>query len=219
MKNMFNVRMDCREHAPVLHQALRDMGFGVTVEQLKIGDFQLDPDITIERKTVSDFCLSLVDGRLFRQAYLLVSGCENPLVIIEGGNFSDSNVKVGQAALKGALITLALTFRLPVLRSRNEQDTAWHFKQLALQRHRVGVNRGPLTSCRPKALAARKRRLFRTLPGVGSHLAEVLIQEFGSITKLCSASEQELLAVHGVGKKTARRIFEALKEAPAEYVI
>ncbi len=214
---MTDIVMDCREQAPVLQQMLENSGFRITVRQLKIGDFLIEPDITIERKTVRDFCLSILDGRLFNQAYRLVAGSEHPLLIIEGGNFADSDVKLRQTAIKGALITLAQTFRLPVLRSRDACDTAWHFRQLALQRLRIGVNKGPLTAYRPKTLNARKQRLLKTLPGVGSHLAEVLLREFGSISNLCQASEKELLTIHGIGQKKVGEILRALRETPARY--
>ncbi|HLF33430.1 MAG TPA: ERCC4 domain-containing protein [Cyclobacteriaceae bacterium] len=51
--------------------------------RLAVGDFKLD-HLLVERKTIRDFCASVRDGRLFRQAKLLASSYVQPLIILEG---------------------------------------------------------------------------------------------------------------------------------------
>ena len=43
----------------------------VTVRRLAFGDYLVGGRVLVERKTLGDFALSLVDGRLFRQAVAL----------------------------------------------------------------------------------------------------------------------------------------------------
>ena len=40
----------------------------VSLRRLKLGDYVVDGRLLIERKTLPDFALSIVQGRLFRQA-------------------------------------------------------------------------------------------------------------------------------------------------------
>ncbi|MSR86241.1 hypothetical protein EXS74_02505 [Candidatus Woesearchaeota archaeon] len=53
------------------------------------------------------------------------------------------------------------------------------------------------------------------LPGVGTQLAQSLLKEFKSITKIVTASEQELQDVDKIGKKKAGEIRKVLDE---EYI-
>jgi DNA ligase (NAD+) len=50
------------------------------------------------------------------------------------------------------------------------------------------------------------------LPSVGVRTAEILAQEFGSIDRLKSATEEELTAVYSIGALVAKDITEALKQ-------
>ena len=70
-----------------------------------------------EPKTIPDLCVSLVDGRLFRQAQALSKAKPRPVVILEGSlrDVSKSNVK--RESIQGAWVALGVFFGLPVLRS------------------------------------------------------------------------------------------------------
>lgn len=217
-KPLGKVFIDHREHAEVLKNNLIAYGFEVIEKQLSIGDYVIYPDTTIERKTTHDFCLSILDGRLFNQAYRLSVFCENPLIIIEGESFiKNHSIDISLEAVKGALITLAQTFHLPVMRTIDEKDTAWHIKQIATQRERVGKHKGPLSAYTPKKMETRKEYILRAFPGIGSKMAKTLLEEFGSITNIVNASEQELSKIHGLGHKTIQQIFNVLKEEQAIY--
>ena len=110
---MKRIIADCRENAEELIGLLESRyGFDIVEKQLSLGDYFIAPDTIVERKTVADFAISIIDGRLFRQAYLLAECAENPLIIIEGETFDGLNVPIN--AIKGALISLAQSFRLPV---------------------------------------------------------------------------------------------------------
>jgi len=60
--------MDYREFNPDILNILLDYGISITVKNLKVGDFIINDEIAIERKTTQDFAQSIIDGRLFRQA-------------------------------------------------------------------------------------------------------------------------------------------------------
>ncbi|MCK5806299.1 MAG: hypothetical protein KAI66_25940 [Lentisphaeria bacterium] len=210
-----SITVDHRERAPELVQALRNThGFSVEFAQLDSGDYEMPPDILVERKTTRDFCLSVIDGRLFQQAYRLVEGHYNSLIIIEGASFK-TDVSIDMACVRGALVTLAQTFRLPTLRTRDQLDTAWTLARLHRQRQRIGMGRGTLKSSRSRTLARRKEALLRSFPGIGPKLAGALMRHFGSIEAVVRASEEELLAVSGMGEIKARSIRDVVAESAA----
>ena len=215
---MPQILIDHREHAEVLINCLTQQ-YGMTVEQrqLKHGDYHIYPDTVVERKTTRDFCLSIIDGRLFRQAFRLAQLDINPLIIIEGEHLHNHDIAITLKAVRGALISLAQTYRIPVLRTHDEADTAWHLAQLYIQRERVGENRGVLTASHPKRLNTQKQQLLRTLPGVGAKMAKNLLEEFDTVSNVINASRDELLKVAGLGSKTIDRMQQVIREQPEIY--
>ena len=63
---------------------------------------------------------------------------------------------------------------------------------------------------KPKRLASRKLYMLQGLPGVGPALAHRLLLEFGSVERVVTADEEELMRVRGVGRQKAARIRELL---------
>jgi hypothetical protein len=59
---------------------------------------------------------------------------------------------------------------------------------------------------KPKHLASRKLYVLQGLPGVGPALAHRLLLEFGSVERVMTADEEELMRVRGVGRQKAARI-------------
>ena len=82
------VIIDHRENAEVLTNGLRAIyHVDIAIEQLELGDYKIFPDTLVERKTIDDFCLSIIDGRLFKQAYRLAHYTQNPVLLLEGETF------------------------------------------------------------------------------------------------------------------------------------
>ena len=157
--------VDHRENADVLIKVLQEKyDFEVDVQQLKYGDYFIEPDVTLERKTARDFLLSIIDGRLFHQAYRLTEFTERPIMIIEGRSYRNTGIDVSVESVKGALISIAQTFHIPILRTVDMEDTAWHIEHMFMQRKRVGRNRAALQGYRTKRLNTQKINLLRTLP-------------------------------------------------------
>ena len=47
----------------------------VAIKRLSLGDYLVDNRLIFERKTLNDFALSIIDGRLFSQAIRLKRSC------------------------------------------------------------------------------------------------------------------------------------------------
>ncbi|NLF19239.1 MAG: multidrug MFS transporter [Lentisphaerae bacterium] len=209
--------MDCREHADDLARCLVEHhGFDLERAMLPLGDYRLGTGTLVERKTTQDFALSIIDGRLFSQAYRLVIHEDHPILIVEGMTFEGA-VGLSMPALRGAFITLAQSFRLPVLRTRDQADTAWTLAQLFEQRCRVGHASGLIHGSPGRRLQARKEAVLQALPGVGPTLAQRLLQHFGSVAAVMGATAAELKEVYGVGPQRAAALVETLHEAAAAW--
>ena len=216
---MDTVEIDTREKCTVLEAALwQEYGVHVLRRVLAIGDYRLPGPLCVERKTFDDFCVSILDGRLFRQAYRLAAAREDALIILEG-HASGNCPSVQRTAICGALVSLAQTYRIPVLRTEDQCDTAWHFSRLCAQRRTLGKKSGPLRCTRRRCLRMQKNYVLRAISGVGPKTAAVLLDRFGSVHGLSAASVYDLKDVPGVGEKTAERIHEVLHEEMGVYCI
>jgi DNA excision repair protein ERCC-4 len=70
---------------------------------------------------------------------------------------------------------------------------------------------------RPKG--KRKKQLFilQGLPGIGSERAARLLNEFGSVEAVITATSEELQSVEGIGENIAERIKWAVREQIQSY--
>jgi ERCC4-type nuclease len=205
------LRVDPSEqHAALLDLARQCDDFDVRVEHLTVGDYCLDCGIVVERKTHADFAVSLVDGRLFLQAAKLARCPHRPIILIEGPRPARMP-DVHPHALKGAIVSLAVMWRLPVLYARDPEDSLRVLRCLADQLRSSDDGVLKRYDRKPKRLASRKLYMLQGLPRVGPALAHRLLQEFGSIEQVVKADEKALMRVRGVGRQTAAQIRELIR--------
>jgi Fanconi anemia group M protein len=202
------IQVDSSERAASLLELLHQSDdFEVRIARLTVGDYLIDDEVLIERKTIADFAASLVDGRLFPQAARLARDAHRTLVLIEGPP-APSMPDVNPHAVQGALVSLAAMWRLPVLHTVDADDSFRVMRFLAAQvrtgREQVLRRYGR----KPRRLATRRLFLLQGLPGVGPALASRLLKQLGSIRRVVTADIDTLQQVRGVGPKKAARILE-----------
>ena len=123
IKNI-SITVDDRERASGTVELLRDFsGVEVTVERLDIGDYSVDDCLLFERKTLSDFAVSVVQGRFFRQCLGLMESGRRGVIVLEGKAGDLVRFGIGREALQGALISASVIMGLAVLRSCGPQET------------------------------------------------------------------------------------------------
>jgi len=185
---------------------------GVTVirQRLPVGDFFVDQQMLVERKTVTDLAASIIDGRLFRQAINLASSDIQSMLILEDPPGDQARMQLSRESLQGGMISLAVILGIPVLHSRSSQETAWLILAAARQKRHVEGGRAKRCGSRPKG--HRKRQLFilQGLPNVGPDRAEQLLDYFGSVQAVMQAEYEELIQVKSIGKSIARNIRSVL---------
>jgi DNA excision repair protein ERCC-4 len=205
------VAVDHSEERSALLDAVRRSGaFDVRLIHLQTGDYLINNEVLIERKSAADLAASLVDGRLFPQVARLAHSCYRTLLLIEG-SMPASIPDVHPHSVEGALVSIAAMWRLPILHSSDSEQSVRMLRFLADQ---VRGRQEPILrrfDRKPKRLASRRLFLLQGLPGVGPALAHRLLGHFGSIERVLTADASALTEVRGVGAMKAARIRELVR--------
>ena len=199
------ILMDHREaknHKLVIALATHP-GVHLEMVTLKTGDFLVDNQLLIERKTFIDFAFSIKDGRLFRQAARLSNSKNYAVLLLEGTSRDMKRIGMKREALQGALICLSLKFNVPVLRSMSPEESAWLIIAAAGQ-YTTSRRTKKHPFFRP---APTKRRnkvqhhlfILQGLPGIGPSKAKLLLKAFGSLKAVFSADPSAFKKVDGIG--------------------
>ncbi len=211
---------DDRERDGSVVEALRRMpDLEVVVCRLERGDYAVGQSrsVVFERKTLRDFAQSVVDGRLFRQAHGLATTPSGSAFILEGRGSDLGDVHVRREALQGAMVTLTIIFEIPVLRSRDPEETARLLLYSANQLHRAQTEALPRPGKRPRSRRRLQLHILQGLPGVGPHRAGQLLDAFGSVSAVMNAAGERIRALPGFGEKTVERIDSILREERTPY--
>jgi ERCC4-type nuclease len=213
------VVVDDRERASVVACHLCELGAEVEVARLPLGDFLVDGRLLVERKTVADLAASVCDGRLFRQAKRLASHADQRVCIILEGTSRDAGAAgVSREALQGAMVSLTLVFGLPVLRARDEHETARLVVYAAGQLARTALGISRRVAHRTRRGDRARLEMLQAIPGIGPRRALALLTRFGNVARLAASTPDSVAAVPGVGPTLASRVawviglgFEALR--------
>ena len=202
-----NIIADDREPKNVVIASLLQIeDVNVSTRRLSMGDYQIDNRLIVERKTLKDFAVSIIDGRLFKQMIRLANSNSKVVLIIEGTASDTTELGMTREAMQGALITVSLILGIPVLRSKDPSETAKLIVYIGRQIESMAMGGVQRHGYRPKT--KRKRQLFilQGLPGVGPERAGRLLDRFGSVGVAISASSSELQSVDGIGRSIADKI-------------
>jgi ERCC4-type nuclease len=206
------VYADCREAPSHVNSYIEDLGAVVSSKQLKVGDYICSDRVGIERKTVADFLGSVMNGRLFRQLDELSSSFENPVLILEGNPellWYENGMHPN--ALRGAMASITVDYRVPIIWTRNAKETAAQIHWIA---YREQVKKGKDVSIRGDKramdLAQRQQFIVAGLPHVNSKLSKRLLEHFGSVRKVFNARQERLMKVDKIGEKKAKQIWELI---------
>lgn len=201
---------DDREQSARLLPYLLEFGIDLQCTRLKAGDYLLYNSILIERKTSNDFIQSLVSGRLFAQCRKLQLNRYRPLILIEG-NLYETHHNIDVNALKGAQLSIATAWNIPILYSADAKESAELLYLLYKQGKTAVAMPGPGKAYyKPRRQTEKRIQFLQGLPDTGPVRASRLLDHFGSIEKVITADINSLRSVDGIGKKGAERIREFL---------
>ena len=218
MNNIINIVADDRERNCGVLEALRDFKeVVIDVRRIAVGDYVVDRNIVIERKSLRDFILSIMQGRLFRQAMALKKSGMHPILILEGTTKNIASYGLKRESIQGAIITISVIMGVPLLRARDNIETAKLIVMAAKQVNRSdsrGIQRG---GSRPKDRQGMQLFILQSLPHIGPVKAAQLIEKFGSIEAVMEANSEELASIYGIGEKSAADIRNILRESSSDY--
>jgi DNA excision repair protein ERCC-4 len=115
---------DDRENAGGVMGELRGRDdVALEVRRLGVGDFLVEDNFAVERKTLRDFAASVIDARLFKQAGAMAVRARRGIIVLEGTATTADRLGVPREALQGALITVSVFYGLAVLRASDQAET------------------------------------------------------------------------------------------------
>ena len=211
MSNQINIIADFREVPSKLPEILEEHGANVKRSQLKTGDYIINNEIIIERKSREDFILSIIQGRLFSQCAKMKKTDKHIILLIEGNPYNTKH-DIDRQAIKGAILSVSLCWQIPIIYSTDVNDSA--HTMIMAARQLLKENYSHFKSPRNSKNFNKKAIYFlQGLPAVGPVLAKALLEKFDTIENVILADEEELLEIEGLGKKKAKLIREFLKLA------
>ena len=206
------IEIDYRERGGGILEILRKSNIMIEEKKLFIGDYLINRHIAVERKTTRDFVISIIDGRLFSQAFRLKRYAEVQLMIIEGTDLFYTGYEIDPQAIKGAIVSLSISWQIPLVFSKSPDGTAEILVMAGIQDVKCRDEILKRAGRRPRRLLTRKLFMLQGLPGVGPRIAKRMLERFGSVEKVIAASEHELSCVEGIGRKKASMIREVVTE-------
>jgi len=202
---------DHREKGSGVIKELVDLNTELKLEQLDTADYILSSRCGVEFKTVEDFVNSIIDGRLLEQIKGLKNNFERPLVIVEGDQDLFSVRNIHPNAIRGMLATIAVSYGIPVLLTRNSKETAALLLVIAKrEQEETGKEFSMHADRKPISLKEQQEYMVSASPNVGGTLAKELLKKFKTIKKIVNAKEEKLQKVGKIGEIKAKKIREVL---------
>ena len=196
---------DHREKNNRIVKELIDTGISVKTAQLTSADYVVSGKVGVELKKVPDFVASIIDGRILDQVRDLKNSFQKAVLIIEGEEDIYTVRNVHANAIRGMLASIVLDFQVPVLYTKNPQDTAALLAVMARREQGKDIDFS-LHSLKPKSIHEQQEFIVAAFPNIGTQTAKTLLEHFGSIKNLVNATEAQLTELKGIGDKTAKQL-------------
>jgi len=205
------ISVDFRESHRVL-TILEQLGVKPAITRLALGDISTSK-VVIEHKSLADVVSSLIDGRLFSQAFRLSRDPRSAWIVIDGEVSEVEAIfkkRVNWKMVIGALVSIHVRYGIPILWFPTLRQAMYacvsicskvEEGKLGLPRQWVKVS---LKRHSPKVDAL--RRMLR----VPVFVCENLLKKFKTIEGVARASKKELMTVSGIGEVRAKKIYDLL---------
>ncbi len=199
--------VDDRETSSKVVEVLSGMGAVIRLQRLEHGDYAIGDRILVERKTARDFADTLINRDLLGQVKVMAEAVTRPVLIIEGGDLSAQR-DIHPNAIKGVLAALTVDMGVSLLFTKDEQDTARMLFVLAKREEgeRGGRKVHPHKSHR--SLREEQEYIISAFPDIGMKNARLLLSRFGTVQAIANAQKADLVAIKGIGEKTAQKIID-----------
>ncbi len=205
MPGNINIIVDYREKPSGIPDKLIQKNVEVAITTLPVGDYIINEQIIVERKSAEDFVVSIINNRLFEQCARLKRNAERSFLLIEGNPYK-TNHNIDKQAVRGAVLSIIASWQIPVMFSKDVEDST----EILIMTGRQAIKENRLIPLikgyKPKKIRNHRLRFLQGLPSIGPKLAYRLYNNFGNIESVIVAPVEELMEIEGIGKKGAERI-------------
>ena len=180
---------------------------------MKVADYIIN-EIAIERKTVDDFIGSMINKRLIRQLeelqqypkkLLLIEGLEHQDLYKSNEEYEESKVGIHPNAIRGFLLSISLKFNVPIIFSKNYEDSA---RYMALLAKKKDVESSIRATKKFLNLKEQKQYILEGFPGIGPKSAKKLLKKYKTLQAIFNASNEELEEILGKKAELFKKILE-----------
>ncbi|OPY38441.1 MAG: putative ski2-type helicase [Methanoregula sp. PtaU1.Bin051] len=199
--------IDDRETSSKVVEVLSSLGAAIRLERLPVGDYAIGDRILVERKTAADFVDTLINRDLFGQVKVLADAVPRPVLIIEGGDITTER-NVSKNAIRGVLAAITVDLGVILLFTKDPQDTAQMLFVLAKREESERGERKVHPHKTHRSLREDQEYVVSAFPEIGMKSARLLLAHFGSVQAIANAELKDLVAIKGIGEKTAQRIYD-----------
>ncbi|PTD93376.1 Hef nuclease [archaeon SCG-AAA382B04] len=214
-KDKMKIFADHRELNSGVIEELNKLDLEVEIKQLEVGDFVLSSSVCAERKTTEDFISSMIDrGKrgLFDQLNELNKNFASPILLLEGEGLYTSR-QVHPNAIRGAISTVSIDYRIPIINTKDAEETAQYLFSIAKKEQEEKEKSIRFHAKKSsRTLKEKQEYIVSALPMIGPKTAKTLLNNFGTIREIVNAEKRDLLKIEGIGEKRAKRIIEILTE-------
>lgn len=176
-------------------------------------------DVCIERKEINDLVQSL-NNRVWEQVMNMEENYNRNFLIVHGtvSDLSSRNMEPRKiSAIYGSLVRLGLTYNVNVFWFRAES-------QLIKAINKIHSKGGTKSKREKPHIEKRNFRDDRVnvicgIYGVGYETAKNLLDELDSVAGIATASKSELAKAHGVGEKTANKIYDIMHQGEQDNLL
>ena len=133
-------------------------------------------------------------------------------MLLEGSEEDVAECAMTRKAIQGALISVSVILGIPVLHSRNAEESTRFM--LYAGRQVQSMISGAVTRAghRPKSKRRTQLHILQGLPAVGPVRAARLLEKYGTVEAVLTARLEDLTLVAGIGRFAAERIRWAVSE-------
>ena len=179
------ITIDYREKNSLVPTKLLSLNHKIEFKQLPIADYIIN-ETAVERKTNLDFTQSMINGRLKKQLQE-IKQYPNNLLIIEGE--LNKNKFQNKNALKGFILSITLNHKVPIIFTKNEEETATYLSLLAKRKSQE-------KSITPKKTNLSQKEqleyILQSFPNIGPKKSKQLLTKFKTLKNIFNKKEEKL---------------------------
>lgn len=180
--------------------------------ELEFGDYVIAEGFIVERKSATDFMLSVMDERIFGVLAKLKSEYDHIIYIVEGDIFAP-RFHSNPEALRSALSYMTVIEHASLIPSADADNTAQQLYAMAVHAQHGPSKPRSLRGDKPMDLRTSQQYIVESLPGITADRALKLLNELGSVEGVLNASDEQLSVSGGLSAENIARIRKVLESS------